>query len=235
MNPSLRLLIRIQELDGKIRTLQNRSEQIPQQVQNLVEELEACSQRGEKLDQELEGANKERRRLEGEVELLQQKVSRFKGQLMQVKTNKEYRAMVHEIEASETENRQREDRILEQMLHIEDLETKRGGGHRELDLLQKETEKQRRDLEDVGAQSRQTGAELLEEKAQVETELPPNIMDRYQRIASVRDGVALARANGQSCEACHVRLRPQLFTEVVTNEHIIACENCNRILYFSSS
>ena len=235
MNPSLQLLIRIQELAGEIRTLKNRSEQIPQQVQNLIEKLEAGSQRVEKLDQELEGANKERRRLEGEVELLQQKVSRFKDQLMQVKTNKEYQAIVHEIEASETEIRQREDRILEQMLHIEDLETKRGGGHRELDLLQKETEKQRRDLEDVGAQSRQTVAELLEEKAQVETELPPNIIDRYQRIASVRDGVALARANGQSCEACHVRLRPQLFTEVVTNKHIIACENCNRILYFSSS
>ena len=235
MNPSLQLLIRIQQLDLEIHTLENRSQQIPQQIQTLVEKLQAHSQQVGTLDQELEAANKERRRLEGEVELLQQKVSRFKGQLMQVKTNKEYQAMVHEIEATETEVRHREDQILEQMLHVDDQESNREEALRELHLLQKETEKQCQDLEDTGAQSRQSAAELLKEKSRLESDLPATIMDRYRRIASLRDGVALARANGQSCEACHVRLRPQLFTEVVTNEHIIACENCNRILYFSGA
>lgn len=235
MNPSLRLLIRIQELDGEIRALESCTQQIPQQIQDLAEELEAKSQQAETLDQEAEETNKERRRLEGEVELLQEKVSRFKTQLMEVKTNKEYQAMIHEIAAAEGEIQKREDHILEQMLHIDDLEAKQKQTHRNLNFQRKETEKRRHNLGEASVQSQQTIAELLEEKRRVERELPKELMELYSRITSVRGGVALARANGQSCEACHLRLRPQLFTEVVTNEDIITCENCNRILYFALS
>ena len=31
---------------------------------------------------------------------------------------------------------------------------------------------------------------------------------------------------------CHVALRPQLYNEVRSNETLIACESCSRILYY---
>jgi len=45
--------------------------------------------------------------------------------------------------------------------------------------------------------------------------------------------VALVEAKDQSCQGCHVKLRPQLFTEIITNQNIITCENCNRFLYYA--
>ena len=57
------------------------------------------------------------------------------------------------------------------------------------------------------------------------------VIDTFQRIAKVR-GSAVARAEGERCTVCQVRLRPAVFTEVRKNDSIVQCDSCNRILYF---
>ena len=47
-----------------------------------------------------------------------------------------------------------------------------------------------------------------------------------------RNGVAVAEARDGICTICHVRLRPQVFNNVLRNDQIIQCDSCNRILYF---
>ena len=63
----------------------------------------------------LDGLAKDRKRLELEVQDFEAKRSKYKGQLGEVKTNKEYTALLHEIENVEREIRSREDQILEAM------------------------------------------------------------------------------------------------------------------------
>jgi predicted nucleic acid-binding Zn-ribbon protein len=57
------------------------------------------------------------------------------------------------------------------------------------------------------------------------------VIDTFQRIAKVR-GTAVARAEGERCTVCQVRLRPAVFAEVRKNEQIVQCDSCNRILFF---
>jgi len=57
-------------------------------------------------------------------------------------------------------------------------------------------------------------------------------IDTFQRIAKVR-GTAVARAEGERCTVCQVRLRPAVFAEVRRNDQIVQCDSCNRILYFT--
>src|SRR3970040_1834353 len=61
------------------------------------------------------------RQHEGAVQDREARRSRYKGQLMEVKTNKEYTAMLHEIEGVEREIRSREDQILAEMESAETL------------------------------------------------------------------------------------------------------------------
>jgi hypothetical protein len=42
----------------------------------------------------------------------------------------------------------------------------------------------------------------------------------------------LAEARDHKCSACQVMLRPQTYNEVRSNEQIIACDSCQRILYY---
>jgi len=57
------------------------------------------------------------------------------------------------------------------------------------------------------------------------------VVETFQRIAKVR-GTAMARAEGERCTICQVRLRPAVFTEVRKNDSLVQCDSCNRILYF---
>jgi hypothetical protein len=57
------------------------------------------------------------------------------------------------------------------------------------------------------------------------------VIDTFQRIVKVR-GTAVARAEGERCTVCQVRLRPAVFAEVRKNDSIVQCDSCNRILYF---
>jgi hypothetical protein len=34
------------------------------------------------------------------------------------------------------------------------------------------------------------------------------------------------------CSACHVAQRPQVFQEVMSNQQIVFCSSCSRILYY---
>ena len=44
--------------------------------------------------------------------------------------------------------------------------------------------------------------------------------------------VAVAEAKDDTCQLCHVKLRPQMFVDVKLNDQLIQCPSCSRILYF---
>jgi RNase P subunit RPR2 len=73
---------------------------------------------------------------------------------------------------------------------------------------------------------------LLAQRQQDETTLPPEILELYERVRKARRGLALAEARDGCCTACNVRLRPQVYNEVRTNESVVTCESCSRILYY---
>jgi len=72
------------------------------------------------------------------------------------------------------------------------------------------------------AAARDTIVASMDNKSAIET---------FQRIAKVR-GTAVARAEGERCTICQVRLRPAVFAEVRKNDSLVQCDSCNRILYF---
>jgi uncharacterized protein len=67
--------------------------------------------------------------------------------------------------------------------------------------------------------------------ALIETLNDKGLVDTFNRIVKVR-GTAIARAEGERCTVCQVRLRPVVFVAVLKNDSIVQCESCNRILYF---
>lgn len=232
MNSDLQGLIRLQELDLKIIQLQDRTKQIPYELHQFNQTLDSSRQLLEHSTKRTEDENKERRRLEGEVDLLRPRLSKYKGQLMEVKTNKEYQAVLHEIETVEREIRAKEDQILEKMVGVDDAERKAREAKKILEEEEKRVSGQRRELEQAAAQIDREIARLNEERSVVLQQVTRNLLQQYQRIASARRGVALAQAKDQSCQACHVKLRPQLFNDIKSNRFIITCESCNRILYY---
>src|SRR5918999_1168574 len=121
MNPDLAGLIRLQRADSELRRVEADLALIPRRRSELQASLAAERGKLEAPRVSLDGSQKNPRRFEGELQDLESKRSKYKGQLMEVKTNKEYTAVLHEIEGVEREIRGREDQVLAEMERAEAL------------------------------------------------------------------------------------------------------------------
>jgi predicted nucleic acid-binding Zn-ribbon protein len=231
VNPELRNLIALQDLELKIFVLQKQVSEIPNQAQNLNADLKRIKdEHQEKVARAKELANN-RRNLEGQVDLSRSKLSRLKDQLMAVKTNKEYTAMLHEIQLVEEQIRNEEDKILEFMEEMEGQENILKEAEKEMLRQCAEIQDNIRKTNESAPQLESDLAMMNEEKASIESRIDAELLDRYRRIALARKGVALAEAKDELCSACHIRIRPQMYADLLRTENIQTCDSCSRILF----
>jgi uncharacterized protein len=234
MNPDLERLIRLQRAETELRRVEAELAEVPRHRAELEAALGAERARLDAARQELSGGQKARRQHEADLQDMEAKRSRLKDQLMEVKTNKEYTAMLHEIEAVEREIRGREDQILAEMERGESLglEVKR-----EEEAYHQAEERHRTGIRALDERARNLDEQvrrLAGERDAVASTVPSAVLELFHRVARLRGGVAVAPAQEAICQVCHVKLRPQLFADLKRNEEILQCPACNRILYYEA-
>ena len=235
MNPDLRNLIALQDLELKIASLQKQASETPVKNQELQNELHRILDAYQKRVAHVKELANHRRTLEGQVDLNRAKLSRLKDQLMSVKTNKEYTAMRHEIQAAEDQIRGEEDKILDFMEQMEVTEKELKVAEQEMKTKTAEIQETIRKATESAPVLESELVRLAEEKTRMESQIGPELLSRYRRIAEARKGVALAEAKDELCSACHVRIRPQMYAELLRTENIHACDSCSRILFSRES
>ena len=231
MIPDLDGLIRLQAVESELRRTDLDLAEIPNQKAELDARLAAERGRLDAVKGGLEGSQKNRRKEEGALQDLEAKRSKYKGQLMDVKTNKEYTAMLHEIEGVEREIRGREDQILAEM---ESAEAFAAELKKEEDVFKKEEARHKQDVAALEGQRRALAARresLVAERDQVAATISEETRELFQRVAKLR-GVAVAAARDGRCQECHLLLRLQMYSELKRNDAITQCPQCNRILYY---
>ena len=231
MHPDLEKVIRLQRADSEFRRVEAALADIPRRKADTDGRLAAERQRLDAAREGLAHSQKARRQKESELQDLEGRRSKYKGQLMEVKTNKEYTAMLHEIEGVEREIREREDQILQEMERGEALalEVKR-----EEAVFKEVEERHRAEVRLIEEEGRARGAEAERHRAERDAEaasLSQEALDLFNRVARLR-GTGLAEARDEMCQACHVKLRPQMYVEIRRNETLVQCPSCSRILYF---
>jgi len=232
VHPDLKSVIELQQTDLKIGELTKQIESLPAQIQSLQSRLDEFLHHQEERKKRLAANLHERKNLDGDIKVIQEKIARHKDQLYQVKTNDQFRAMTKEIEAEEAKVRLIEDQILEKMLeaeeiqklvqeaavHLEGEKARVAGEIAQLESEQKADEDERHTLQD--------------RRSQIQDSLSESTRQLYQRIRQARRGMAVAEVREGLCTACNVLLRPQVYNEVRTNESLLTCENCGRIIYY---
>ena len=150
---------------------------------------------------------------------------------MDVKTNKEYTAVLHEIETVEREIRTREDQILEEMERAEALGQDVAREEEAFRSVEEAGRTEGAELDARGARLEAERTKVAEGRDEVAATIPEKPLQLYQRVAKLR-GTGLAEARDGMCQACHLKLRPQMWVEIRQNETVFQCAACNRILYY---
>ena len=231
MNPDLEKLIRLHLAELELTRLDSELADIPRLNSEVEDRLARERGRLEAARDALETSQRNRKQNETEVQDLETKRSKYKGQLMEVKTNKEYTAMLQEIETVEREIRTREDQILEEMERAEGLSSEVAQEEKAFGTVEEAARKEIAELEAKNARLTEERQGVAKNRDEVAASVPEQPLQLYQRVVKLR-GTGLAEAKDGMCQTCHVKLRPQMWVEVKQNETVTQCASCNRILYF---
>jgi predicted nucleic acid-binding Zn-ribbon protein len=101
----------------------------------------------------------------------------------------------------------------------------------ELKTESADVEKEKADARVRTAEDEKLLAGLKEQRGTIRSTVNDSALAHYDRVMRQRKS-ALAEARDQKCMACFVMVRPQTWQEIRTNEQIITCNSCGRILYF---
>ena len=229
MHADLDCLIRLSHIDLFSESARRRIADHPTLVQGLDTRLASATAALEAARAAMADNQTNRRAIEKDLAMINGRLSKFKDQLMEVKTNKEYTAMLKEIEAAQTELRRLEDRLLERMLEADDLAVRQKEAEARLAEDKAIIAGERAQLEEETARLERSMGEAVASRAKVVGEISPAVLATYETVRAKR-GAAVAEVKGGYCSACHVRLRPQVANELLRQESLVQCDSCQRFL-----
>ncbi len=224
-------LIRLQALDLDIREAQTLLDSIPSQIEAIDQKIASGSQAVAQAKDTLAVNQKKRRELEAEVKDIKVRITKHKSQQSQVKSNKEYGALLKEIEDDQRRIDETEETIIQEMLQADDIESE----------IKAALDQQARDTKVLEAEKQALHGKKAEAEARVQAmnkdrdallpEIAPEELALYERIFRKKGGIALSSIKDDFCSLCHMRVRPQVLNELLERNKLITCENCGRILY----
>ena len=234
MLPDVQNLIQLQQADREILRLKEEIAALPKRVAAIEEKLAGTKAILESAKSAVKADEAARRKYETAIQDLQQKISKYRDQSLDVKTNDQYKALLHEIQFAEQEIRANEDKILELMVNAEVREKNVKAAEAELKAEMAEIEKEKADARQRTAEDEKQLAEWNGKRDKMRTGVDADLLRQYDRVAKYR-GTGLSEVRDHKCLACQVMLRPQTYNEVRSGTQVVICDSCQRILYYDSS
>ena len=227
----LERIVRLQAAELEVRDLQAELEGLPavrDDRQGRVRAAEAAVQaaEGDRAD-----SQKEHRRLEGELQEAEAQIVKYKEQEMLVKTNQQLWAIQDEMKTVGDKIGDVEVAIIEQLEAADTLAAAIAARNEELAKAKAETAVA---FAEIDAHEKVLAGKVEVSRGDVETlraETDPELVSLYDRIANVRAGIAVAEGVEGRCTACNVRLRPQIWVQVLNVAGAQQCDACKRIVF----
>lgn len=235
MKNQIALLIDIQKIDQVVRILNTKKQTLPEKAAELDQSFRSSKERMDEERTGLEGLNRLHREKETELKTGQDKLRKARERLQEVKTNKEYQAMLTEIDTIEQTNGKMEEEILVLYDRIDERKGALKTHEKEFEQVRVTFEVERKKIDEEIATL--DGA-LQEQKDRFDAligNLEPDLRRRYEMIKVRRNGIAIVAVRKGICSGCNMNIPPQLYNDIQRSEQIHCCPNCNRILYWDES
>ncbi len=224
------VLWELRKIDDEIRRIKVDLERIPAEVTKLQATAKQTRATFDSEKTKVANLEKRAREAEREVKLEDEYLAKSEAKMSEVKNNTEFQAAT----------REQEDRK-KLKAKIEEVAIK----------ALSEVEGKQKDLKEYEAQYLAAESKTLEECAALQTELAKlhsqmavletdqaekvkhlsgGIAVVYVRLATRGKGSPIASVDQGMCQACHVRVRPQLYNEVIGFKQIHQCSHCGKLL-----
>lgn len=223
-------LLVVQEYDTLIRQMKRELQDIPLRQQSEESRLKTHKAAVAAAEEALKAQQSALKQQELEAQAQKEKIGKLRSQQMNLKTNKEFKAMESEIQSAYAGISSTEDLEIQLMEKIENAKACLREQQAQLDAESKSVN------EDVAAlQSRAAGiqAELVQldaKRKEAAAAIEQDWLTQYERIFARKD-VALVPLSDGICGGCHMKLPPYIAHETRRRTAMVSCTNCGRLLY----
>ena len=228
----LQQLVDLQKMDDEISECRNILTDIPRQLDSARGELEEKKNILKVVMDEIERLQKERKILEQEVQSENDHMAKAKIKLPAVKTNKEYTAILTEVDAIKEKVSKIEDKELEIMEVLEIKAKEVPGVEKKCKEEDEHFNAYRQKKENEEKRVKQELESLEIKRKNLSDLVDTVILKRYQKIFDFREGRAVAGLRENICQGCFQQVLPQTVIEVKVGEKIHQCEGCMRFLFW---
>lgn len=229
----IRQLVALQHVDDDIHLVRNELKMAPQEVEELSRRFAAQQEQRDRILDKLQHVKDQQKRLDLDIEDDSARIKKSKSKLMQVGNNREYQAVVREVDNMERQNRSRE----EERMALQEERNLQEANLREVDsvwsALKAELEVKNDNLEQRLTEARTRLEELEKRRAVTGSEVPAPVLSRYEFIRLRLEHPVIVPVDDGICAGCHIAIPPQVFIELQRGQQILSCPNCQRLIYWA--
>ena len=230
MRGQLTLLTALQKLDDRLRSLRREQQTLPLQLQAPERAHHEACEKLESVQTEINRNERRQHDLDLELQNTQDALDKIQRKLREVKTNKEYSAVLAEIDAGKQQMGCMEDQLLYLMEQAEQKRQAKRLQEQRVQTAYDALQEQRRVVEQALEVLNQKILAEREERRQTAVGLNAELLEIYERLAEQKDGSVVAHLNDGVCGGCHLKVQPQLVSEIRLQESLNTCPHCRLIL-----
>ncbi len=228
----IKALVDIQDIDSQLMEIEELLGDLPRKVKELIQEEDTLITDLSTGKVRLKEIEVELHKADTLVKAHREQVDKHKDQLFLVSNNKQYDALMHEIDFLKKELDTLETQDLEFMEEKSTLEETVTTQEKSLGILTADLKERRGRLEKLLKETAEEKANLEKAREGKAKAVPENYLTEYIRVRNARRGVAVIHIQSNACGGCGAFVPPQTLAEVKSGQVLRTCDACNRFLYW---
>jgi predicted nucleic acid-binding Zn-ribbon protein len=231
----LQLLRDLQELDTEKKVVEDEQKAALREQQSLKQELDRLQGMVDSLAGEIDVLEAEKRELDNAMALEQENIQRSEGRLPQIKTQKEYVAVLKEIDTAKKLAKELQASIDAKNEILASLAADKEEKDGELAASTEKANARCAEIDAAMVSVNEKFASMTSQRNALLEELPKKMRKRYELLMNRRAGVAVVEARDGACFGCHMHLPPQMYNSLFVVKEIQSCPHCSRLLYVTAA
>jgi len=231
---SVKIIVELQNIDSQLMELEEILGDLPRKVEESIAEEQRTLSNIEDNKNRVKEIQLELNKMELRVKEDNEKINNLKDQLFQVTTNRQYDAIMSEIDHLKEQLDNDENIEIDLLDEKEKLDKEISEQEVNVEKVSKDLVEKRENLEKLIEESAEQKDTLEQERQTLIKDIEPNVIKRYDTVRKARRGTAAVPVLGNSCSGCGAVVPPQKISEIKEDKTPHTCDECMRFLYIEN-
>ena len=231
-------LMNLFQIDQRLRGLASRLDGAGRLVNVQQTKADQLTRQRDELRTQLKQTQAAAASMETDVQSAEERVEHLREQMNSVKTNKEYSALLIEVNTLKADKSKTEEQALELLSQTDAMRTEVESLEQHLAEVMKVGHAAEQQLNERQAEVGDRLAEVQAQRKEAAAKVAPEALAVFERLADGFDGEALApvhqddpRRMEYTCGGCYMQIPMEKVNLLMRDHDLVRCTSCGRILY----